>query len=212
MQNELELLPLIKMFLITIFFLALFIEVKTAGTGVGALLGLIAAGVLFSTEYMNGSFSFWEVIVFLTGVVLISIEIIIPGVGLFAVLGVIAVLYSFVMALGGNVFAFYALLISLILAIISFALIVKKLPSSKLWNNIVLRDTESGKKGFFSSSDYSGLLGQKGEVISKLRPAGSMKVGEEKFDVISKGEFIEVGENVEVVEIIGNKIIVNKIK
>ena len=89
---------------------------------------------------------------------------------------------------------------------------MKRLPSSRLWNNIVLKDAETGKKGFLSGCDYSSLLGQKGIVVSKLRPAGTIEIGEEKFDVISKGEFIDVGDNVEVVEIIGNKIIVNKIK
>ena len=212
MQTEILLLTIVKILLIAVFFLALLIEIKTAGTGIGALLGIIAAGALFSAEYMAGSFSFLEIIIFLAGVVFITIELILPGVGLFAVIGVMAVFYSFIMTLGGNILAFYALLISLVLAIAAFSLIVKRLPSSRLWNNIVLKDAETGKKGFLSGCDYSSLLGQKGIVVSKLRPAGTIEIGEEKFDVISKGEFIDVGDNVEVVEIIGNKIIVNKIK
>ena len=212
MQTEILLLPIVKILLIAVFFLALLIEIKTAGTGIGALLGIIAAGALFSAEYMAGSFSFFEIIIFLAGVVFITIELILPGVGLFAVIGVMAVFYSFIMTLGGNILAFYALLISLVLAIAAFSLIVKRLPSSRLWNNIVLKDAETGKKGFLSGCDYSSLLGQKGIVVSKLRPAGTIEIGEEKFDVISKWEFIDVGDNVEVVEIIGNKIIVNKIK
>ena len=107
--------------------------------------------------------------------------------------------------------AFYALLLSLLIAIIFFALILKKIRSSKLWNNVVLKDSESSIKGFSSSLDYSSLLGKKGVVIAKLRPAGSIEIAEQKIDVISQGEFIDIGVMVEIVEIIGNKIIVKKI-
>ena len=184
---------------------------KTAGTGIGALLGIIAAGALFFSEYMAGSVSFWEIIIFLIGVIFITIEIILPGIGLFAIIGMLAIFYSFIMALGGNMAAFYALLLSLLIAIIFFALILKKIPSSKLWNNVVLKDSESSIKGFSSSLDYSSLLGKKGVVIAKLRPAGSIEIAEQKIDVISQGEFIDIGVMVEIVEIIGNKIIVKKI-
>ena len=211
MQSELLLLPVVKILLIAVFFLAVLIEIKTAGTGIGALLGIIAAGALFFSEYMAGSVSFWEIIIFLIGVIFITIEIILPGIGLFAIIGMLAIFYSFIMALGGNMAAFYALLLSLLIAIIFFALILKKIPSSKLWNNVVLKDSESSINGFSSSLDYSSLLGKKGVVIAKLRPAGSIEIAEQKIDVISQGEFIDIGVMVEIVEIIGNKIIVKKI-
>ena len=211
MQSELLLLPVVKILLIAVFFLAVLIEIKTAGTGIGALLGIIAAGALFFSEYMAGSVSFWEIIIFLIGVIFITIEIILPGIGLFAIIGMLAIFYSFIMALGGNMAAFYALLLSLLIAIIFFALILKKIPSSKLWNNVVLKDSESSIKGFSSSLDYSSLLGKKGVVIAKLRPVGSIEIAEQKIDVISQGEFIDIGVMVEIVEIIGNKIIVKKI-
>ena len=126
MQSELLLLPVVKILLIAVFFLAVLIEIKTAGTGIGALLGIIAAGALFFSEYMAGSVSFWEIIIFLIGVIFITIEIILPGIGLFAIIGMLAIFYSFIMALGGNMAAFYALLLSLLIAIIFFALILKK--------------------------------------------------------------------------------------
>ena len=110
MQSELLLLPVVKILLIAVFFLAVLIEIKTAGTGIGALLGIIAAGALFFFLYMAGSVSFWEIIIFLIGVIFITIEIILPGIGLFAIIGMLAIFYSFIMALGGNMAAFYALM------------------------------------------------------------------------------------------------------
>ena len=70
----------------------------------------------------------------------IIIEMLTPATGLFAGLGVAAMLYSLILALGGDIGALYLLLISAVLALVIFAVIVKKLPASRLWKKIVLSD------------------------------------------------------------------------
>ncbi|MDF2564371.1 MAG: hypothetical protein K0Q53_766 [Massilibacillus sp.] len=211
MQPEFWALPIIKILLITIIFLSLLVEVKTAGMGIGALLGIIAAGVFFFSQLVTGMVSFFEIAMFLGGVLFIVIELLTPGIGIFAGLGMIAILYSFILALGGGSSAIYLLIVSLILAIVIFALVVRKLPSSKLWSKVVLKDTSTVSKGYISTNDYSGFLGKEGYVITELRPAGTVSIDEVKLDVVSEGSYIEKDARIEVVSIHGSRIVVRRI-
>ena len=112
MQTEFMALPVIKILLMTIIFLSLLVEIKTAGMGVGALFGLIAASVFFASQFMTGLVSLFEIALFLVGIIFVVIELLTPSIGLFAGIGVICVLYSFIMALGGDSTAIYLLVIS----------------------------------------------------------------------------------------------------
>jgi len=53
------------------------------------------------------------------------------------------------------------------------------------------------------------LLGQKGEALSTLRPAGRAQFGEQVVDVVSEGGYIERGEQIEVLKVVGNKVVVH---
>lgn len=212
MQPEFWALPIIKILLITIIFLSLLVEIKTAGMGVGALFGIIAAGVFFFSQMVTGMVSFFEIAVFLGGVLFIVIELLTPGVGIFAGLGVIAILYSFILALGGGSFAVYLLIISLFIAIVIFALVVKKLPSSKLWSKVILKDTSTVSKGYTSTNDYSAFLGKEGIVITELRPAGTVTIGDVKLDVVSEGNYIEKNAKVKVLSVHGSRIVVKQME
>ena len=100
--------PALQVLLVAVIFLAVLMEVKTGGTGFGVLLGLVAAGVFFSSQYARGLVSLYEVAVFLVGVLLIAAEALLPATGVLGALGVAAMLYSVVLALGGDVNAVYA--------------------------------------------------------------------------------------------------------
>ena len=51
-------------------------------------------------------------------------------------------------------------------------------------------------------------VGDVGEVVSTLRPAGKAKFGQVIVDVIAEAEFLEQGTLVEIVQIQGNKVVV----
>lgn len=204
-------LPAVRVLLIAVIFLALLVEVKTAGMGLGAALGLVAAGVFFASQYVSGLVSYFEIAVFLGGILCIAIELLTPGIGIFAGLGVFALLYSFIFALGGGMPAVYTLLISLFMALAAFAVIVKRLPNSKLWAKFVLRDAGKTEDGYVSSGDYSYLLGHYGLTTTNLRPAGTANFNGQQFDVISEGNFIDKGERVRVISVSGSRIVVSNV-
>lgn len=212
MHPELLGLPTVQVLLIAIIFFALLVEIKTGGMGVGALFGLIAAAVFFGSQFVSGLISFFEIAVFLAGVLVIMIEVLTPGIGIFAAIGIVLILYSFILTLGGDITAVYLLLASLVLAIVLFALIVRKLPASKLWNKVVLKDMSTSSKGYVSAADYSGLLHREGVVVTGLRPAGTVWIDGAKVDVVSEGRYVAPNAKVRVISISGNRIVVEEIE
>ena len=203
---------MVQALLLIVIFLSILVEIKTGGTGVGALLGLIAAAVFWGSSYVKGLVSLYQIALFIGGVIFIIIEILTPTIGLLAGIGVVAILYSLILAMGGDINAIYMMAISLIIAIIIFAIILKKLPSSRLWKKLILTNTSSTEQGYVSSMDYSKYLNKEGVVLSELRPSGSVEIDGVPVDVVSEGKFISKGEKVRVVKIEGVRIIVRRVE
>lgn len=205
-------IPVLEILLLTIVFLGLLVEIKTGGLGAGVFLGLVAAAVFFGGRYMKGLVAVYPIAVFLGGVLCLVVEILAPSVGLLAGLGVAAMMYSVVLALGGDVNAVYALLASMLLAILIFALLVKRLPTSRLWRKLVLCEATTTDSGYVSTDPRVELVGQKGTAETDLRPAGSVSLHGEPFDVVSEGGYIPKGTVVIVVAVQGGRIVVRPIR
>ena len=203
-------LPVIKMLLVAIMLLGLLVEIKTGGMGAGVLLGIVAAGVFWGSQYVQGAVSLYMIAVFFGGILCIIVEMLLPTVGLLAGVGVAAMLYSVVLALGGDVDAILAMLGSVFIAAIIFALIVKKLPSSKLWNKFVLHDQSTSWRGFVSAQPRTELVGRTGVVTTELRPSGTAEIDGHPVDVVSEGAFLPKGTNVRVVTVEGARVVVRK--
>lgn len=204
-------LPIVQVLLVAVIFLSLMVEIKTGGLGLGVLFGLIGAGVFFGSQFVQGLVSLYEIAIFLGGILFIIIEMLTPGIGIFAGIGIVAIFYSFILALGGDSSAVYLLITSLAIAIIAFALILKKLPSSKLWSKIVLQDMSTTNKGYVSAQDYTSLLAAEGLTLTELRPAGTALIGDRHVDVVSEGQYIEKNVQVKVVSVNGSRIVVKQI-
>ncbi|MBP2626364.1 MAG: hypothetical protein H6Q68_1075 [Firmicutes bacterium] len=201
----------VKSLLLSVIFLAVFTEIKTAGMGVAAFIGLFAALLFFGSQWLTGVAGWLELMLFVGGIVLILVELYIPGFGFWGISGIGCILLSFFLTLGGNMVAVNILSISLALAIAVFLLILKFLPSSRLWGKMVLKESETSQAGFSSSRDYSSYLDREGFVVSLLRPAGMMTIDGEKIDVVSEGQYIEPGTKVKVVSVNGSRIVVRPV-
>lgn len=201
----------VEVLLLAVVFFGVLVEIKTGGLGVGALLGIVAAGVFFGSQYMKGLVAMYQIAMFLGGVLCIIIEILTPTVGLLAGLGVAAMLYSVVLTLGGDVDAIYALLASLAIAALVFAVFVKRMPSSRLWKKLVLSDASTKERGYVSAPPKQELVGRTGIAETDLRPSGRGSFDGEMQDIVSGGEYIAKGTPVVVTCVEGRKILVKKI-
>ena len=203
---------ILQVLLLAVVFLGLLVEVKTGGLGVGAMLGLVAAGVFFGSRYVQGLVSMMQIGMFLGGVLCIVIEMLAPTVGLLAGLGVAAMLYSVVLALGGTTDAVAALAASVVIAVLIFVVIVKRLPSSRLWRKLVLHDSTTSEEGYVSAETQGELVGCTGRAETELRPSGRALVDGRPVDVVSEGAFIGKGTPIVVVSANGSRVVVRKLE
>ena len=200
----------LQVLLLAVMFLSIMVEIKTGGLGVGVLLGIVAAAVFWGSQYTRGLVELYHIAVFLVGVLMIIVEILLPTVGLLAGLGVAAMLYSIVLALGGDIGALAALGIALVIAVVLFLLIVSRLPSSRLWNKIVLQKSSRTEEGYVSAAERSDLVGKTGEVLTELRPSGTARIDGRPVDVISEGAFIQKGKSIVVLSVNGSRVVVRE--
>lgn len=203
--------PTIKSLLLSILFLAVMTEIKTAGMGVAALIGMIAAALFFGSQWLSGVAGMLEILLFIGGVALLIVELYTPGAGIFGIAGLASIVASIFFTLGGGLAALNILATSLVAAIVIFLIILRWLPSSKLWSRLVLKDSEHTVNGYVSSQDYTEFLNKTGVVTSLLRPAGVIEVEGQLLNVISEGQFIEPGVIVKVVSVTGNRIVVRQV-
>lgn len=201
----------VKSLLLSVIFLAIFAEIKTAGMGIAAVIGLFAALLFFGSQWLTGVAGWLELILFVSGVFLLIVELYVPGFGFWGISGIVCIVGSFFLTLGGNMAAVNSLAISLAVSIVGFLLVLRFLPSSRLWGKLTLQESETLQDGFVSSGDYSLYLGKEGVVLSLLRPAGVMVIDGVQLDVVSEGQYIEAGTRVKVISVNGSRIVVRSI-
>lgn len=200
----------LQVLMLAVFFFALFLEIKTGGMGAGVLLGLVAAGVFWGSQYARGLIDLYQVGLFLGGILCILVELLLPTVGLLAGLGVAMLLYSVLLALGGDMSAVAAMAIALLVSVVAFILIAKRLPTSRLWAKVVLKDESTSAKGYVSAAEDTTLLGKRGRVRTELRPSGTADIDGKLVDVVSEGAFLPVGTEVVVREVHGSRVVVRQ--
>ena len=59
---------------------------------------------------------------------------------------------------------------------------------------------------------YAHLVGKRGRTTTQLTPSGKADVEGDLYDVVSQGLLVPKSTNIEVVEVIGNKIVVREVK
>lgn len=210
--------PIVSSLLMTIGFLGLIFELKTAGWGVGGTIGLVALALFFGSHYIINLADQIEIIIFVVSLILILLEVfVIPGFGVAGVLGIIGLLASFYLTLVGRypttddlLVAGATLSTSFILTIIGSYYIIKRLPETKFLNFLIVKERISKSAGVSQSSNLSELVGLNGVATTDLRLSGRASIDTNDYQVVSKNEYISKGEAIKVESVSGNKITVVK--
>jgi membrane-bound serine protease (ClpP class) len=204
----------------------IYLEIKTPGFGIPGIAGIAALTLFFFGHHIAGLAGTEDAILFILGVVLLLIEIFVtPGFGVLGFSGIALILYALISAMTwvipGDVFP--ALNESTLQqAVINLAfgatgtvalgiLAAKFLPESRAIRPLVLRQSTNKAEGFTAAPEHAELLGRKGIAEMNLHPAGRALFDDERINVISRGEFIESGSAVRVIETGGGRIVVEKI-
>lgn len=210
--------PIISSLLMTLAFLGLIFEVRTAGWGVGGTVGLIALTLFFGSHYVIDLLGNIEIILFLAGAILIMLEVlVVPGFGITGISGILAILASFFFTLLGSnpsgndlINAGAVLSSSFILTVVGVYLMIKYLPESKFLDFIIVRDRQSRGSGVKSSQSFTTLVGRSGTASTDLRLSGKISIEGKTYQAQSANSYIDSGEKIKVSKVEGNKIIVIK--
>lgn len=211
--------------LLTIGMLALYIEFQTPGIGFGAVIGVICLSLFFFGHHIAGLAGHEEILLFLLGLILLLVEIFaLPGFGLIGLTGIFLMVWSLLVSMAPSLpngpmipslpdlrIPIRNLVISMLLSGVGVLLLSRFLPKSRATSWLVLKESTSANDGYQSSNEHKELLGQHGQAITPLRPSGAAMFGERRQDVVTRGEFVNEKARVKVIEVHGNRVVVEAI-
>jgi membrane-bound serine protease (ClpP class) len=229
--------PAVMGILIMLALLGVYIEFSAPGVGLPGLVAVICLAVIIGSKYLVGLANWVEIAVFIAGVLLLMIEIfLIPGFGITGFLGIMCIIVGLFGMLVRNppdklpwpetqldwtIFTNGVLGLSLgFLGFIVLAwLLTKHLPKLQFFSGLILVPSIPKQWGetqismtTSSESKTAGIkAGDRGVVISTLRPTGKVRFGDAIVDVVAQAEFLDKDTSVEIIEIRGNKVVVKAV-
>jgi len=142
------------------------------------------------------------------GVLFLLAEIFVPG----AVLGILGALLTLAGVAGGFSHGATAGLSLLLGAVGGGVLLgwlgIRVFPRSPTGRRLILQ--QNGREWHGYDGGNQALAGTRGTSHSPLRPAGIAIIGDQRVDVVTRGEMIDAGKPVEVIEVEGNRIVVRE--
>jgi membrane-bound serine protease (ClpP class) len=224
--------PAITGVLIGLGILALYAELHTPGVGLAGAVALVCFSIVFGSRFLIGLAAWWEIAVFVTGLILLALELfVIPGFGVAGVLGIIGcvvgLLAMFVSnapdrlpipssTLGWEVFteSLFALACAIALAAVGAVVLASYLPKIPVANRLMLSPLETPDEAPVTPDSPMRRIeiGDTGVVEGMCRPVGKVRFGDSLLDATSEGEMIASGATVRVLRRNGNRLVVEPVK
>lgn len=217
--------PWVSGLLIMIIIGGIYFEFHTPGIGFPLAAAVTAAVLYFAPLYIQGLANHWEILLFVLGLVLLALEIfVIPGFGVSGILGILFVVTGLSLAMtrsmGPGLFdynlsalvkAFSIVIIAMFLALSSSIYLTSKLFGSNRFSYLGLERVHKKSEGYTSASkEYQKMIGQEGICLTKLRPAGKVKINDDVYDAVAIHNFIDKDEPVEVVDYRQSQLVVKR--
>lgn len=152
----------------------------------------------------------WPILLLALGVLLIFAEVFFVSFGLLAVLAAAAFIgacvaaFSISTAVGVNFLIAVAILVPATV-LLAFHL----LPRSPLGRFFVAKGLSFAATPSYDPRDL-GLSGKRGVAEGPLRPAGIARIEGRRVDVVTRGELIDEGQPIQVLEVSGNRVVVGR--
>ena len=205
--------PVMSGILILIIIGGIYFELQTPGVGFPLLASFIALVLYLTPYYLNGLAENWEIAMFFVGVTLIVLEVfVIPGFGVTGALGIALTIGSLILVMLDNDFFDFSFVdtkkifiaVSTTLAGLLGAVIVMffggvRMTQTSFFKRVALEEVQDRDEGFTANFKTESFLGRKGTAFTVLRPSGKIMIDDNVYDAFTRGDFIEKGKEIEVV-------------
>lgn len=211
--------------LLIIGMLGLYLEFKTPGFGLPGITGIAAFALYFFGGYVAGLSGAGWAVVFILGLILVGLELFLfPGTFIAGVSGAVLMLAAMIMAMVDRYPGAPSLptvpQLSLPLRDISLAiagsfvlalLLARFFPMTPLFRRLVSQSASGVESTAAQEAQLEARIGQLGVTISQLYPGGKARFGEETLDVLTQGEMVDKGRQVEIIGHTGSDAVVRAI-
>ena len=210
--------PLLRSIFMMMIIGGIFVEIRTPGIGLPLATAIMGALLYFAPAYLGHLVSYWEILLFVAGLILIAAEIfVLPGFGVCGITGIIAVVVSLVFAMVDNadllhwdgslnlqpvIMPLGIVILSASAAIFGSVWIVRKLYETRSFDNIALRQSLTAEEGFTGVvSGLESLVGETVVVFTDMRPSGKVQTADGRIieAVLKFGGFASKGDVLRVV-------------
>lgn len=195
------------------FILAVISLISVLFTNKKILFGILTVILFGFFYYQNSKVNMADnmtILTFIMGISLLSIEIFIPSFGIIGIIGTILTIYSVLDSYENSGTGIVVLILAALAIVLTVTIYVKLGFSNNLFDNFILKNENSSKRGYNSKKDYSDLIGKFGLSKSILRPTGRVLIDDVTYDAKSNSDFIEKEKEVEVVAVKDGHIIVKE--
>jgi len=211
--------PFVQPLLLSLGMLGLIFEIKSAGFGLGGIVGVTGLGLFFGSNLLLGLAGMEEIILLVIGLIALGLEIfVIPGFGIAGILAILSLGAAFVLAMVGNIPTLGDLTQALavvgasvvITAAVAYAWL-RHLPSSNRFKGLLLGDNMDASAGYISAPGRTDLVGKEGVTLTDLRPGGTVVIDQERVDAVTEGDYLARGSRVVVTRSEGYRLVVRRL-
>lgn len=202
--------PYVSGILIAIGLSCVVIELATTGFGIFGVVALCSFFLYFASHILYDQFSWLALILFTLGMLFLMLEaFVLTGFGVSGIFGVFAVFGSMILLSSSVTAGLISVLITAVMMTLILVVSFRFMKKKNLIQKFILKDRTDTESGYTSPNmDNEIYMDREGYTLTPLRPAGSMKIGDDRVDVVSEGDFVDVGVKVRVVGVDGTRVIV----
>lgn len=205
-----SLIVLLDWILLLIMFLTFCQQMFSQRFNLYGITSLLSLSLYIAIHSLEDGVNMFVFILFIGGIMLILLEMFVPG-GILGILGTITLIGSIIMVNESTHQISFIIIVSIAAFIVLYLLNIYFFKNKLLFLNRFILDEEiSTEKGYVAKESELSLLGKQLVAFTDLRPAGIALLNDEKYDVVTEGEFINKGTNVVVTHVEGMRIVVRQ--
>jgi membrane-bound ClpP family serine protease len=154
----------------------------------------------------------YQVAILVAGLIFLIIEMFSPGFGVSGSIGLVLLVVGILITASTAFEALVMFIILLIIVALALMVILRSARKGRLSRTLILNDELNKESGFTGTEELEHYVDKEGIALSTLRPAGTAEFDGVKLDVVTDGEYVQIGTRVKIIKVEGRRIVVKSVK